>query len=178
VRHRLGLGLALAKGLIELHGGGIGAHSDGAGRGSELVITLPLVEPPRQAQSVSVAMERPPPRARRILIIEDDIDAAQLLAEALRMEGHEVRLARNGTTGLAMAREVKPDVVLCDIGLPGLDGYEVARVLRADESFRSTRLVALTGYAQPEDKERAKEAGFDAHLAKPSPIGDVTSALT
>jgi len=114
---------------------------------------------------------------RRVLIIEDNIDSAQTLAVVLELEGHEVRMARDGNTGLSMARQVKPDVVFCDIGLPGLDGYEVARALRADESLHSTRLIAVSGYAQPEDKERAKEAGFDGYLAKPSPIEEVISLL-
>ena len=174
-RDGLGLGLALAKGLVELQGGGIEARSAGSGLGSEFVVTLPLAKAPPDA--AFAAHGRPSRVTRRVLIIEDNVDAAETLAAALELEGHEVRLARDGHTGLAMARELKPDVVLCDIGLPGLDGYGVARTLRADAAFRSTRLVALTGYAQPEDKQRAKEAGFDLHLAKPSPIGEVTSAL-
>ena len=176
-RGGLGLGLALAKGLIELHGGRIEAHSAGAGRGSEFVVTLPLAEPALQATSAPAVIARTVPAARRVLIVEDNLDAAQTLAEVLELEGHEVRMARDGNTGLAMAREEKPDVVFCDIGLPDLDGYGVARALRADESLRSIRLVAVTGYAQPEDKERAREAGFDAHLAKPSPIEEVISLV-
>ena len=176
-RGGLGLGLALAKGLIELHGGRIEAHSAGAGRGSEFVITLPLAEPALQATSAPAVTARTVRMGRRVLIVEDNLDAAETLAEVLELEGHEVRMARDGTTGLSMAREVKPDVVFCDIGLPDLDGYEVARALRADESLRPIRLVAVTGYAQPEDKERAREAGFDAHLTKPSPIEEVISLI-
>ena len=176
-RGGLGLGLTLAKGLVELHGGSIRARSEGVGKGCEFVVTLPLVEPPALAASEAGHRKRPGSIARRVLIIEDNLDAGQTLAAALELEGYEVRLACDGNTGLAMAREMEPDVVLCDIGLPGLDGYGVARALRADGSLSSTRLVALTGYAQPEDKERAREAGFDAHLAKPSPLDEVTSLL-
>jgi len=175
-RGGLGLGLALAKGLIELHGGSIEAHSDGPGRGSAFTVTLPRVQTPPRVEATPVPT-RLPQLKRKILIIEDNLDAAQTLATALDLEGHEVRIARDGTTGVAMAREMSPDVVLCDIGLPDFDGYAVARALRAEKTLRSTRLIALTGYAQPEDKERAKEAGFDAHLAKPTPIDEVTMAL-
>jgi CheY-like chemotaxis protein len=105
------------------------------------------------------------------------MDAARTLADVLELEGHRVRIARDGNTGIALARELKPDVVFCDIGLPDVDGYEVARTLREDESLHSMRLVALSGYAQPEDKERARESGFDAHLAKPSPMTELLALL-
>jgi two-component system CheB/CheR fusion protein len=111
-------------------------------------------------------------------VIEDNLDAARTLADVLAFEGHEVTVARSGGAGIAIAREQRPDVVVCDLGLPDLDGYEVARILRKDEALRSTRLIALSGYAQPEDIERAKEAGFDAHLPKPAPLDQLDQLLS
>jgi two-component system CheB/CheR fusion protein len=165
-RGGLGLGLALVKALVELHGGSVQAESAGAGRGSELVVTLPLA--PGARPSVE-AVEAPEPRRTvDILVIEDNVDAAESIAHLLELEGHRVHVATDGRSGIAKARELRPEVVLCDIGLPDVDGYEVARELRADAALRGTRLVALTGYTLPEDKERARQAGFEAHLGKPS----------
>jgi PAS domain S-box-containing protein len=175
-RGGLGLGLALVKGLVELHGGTVRLHSDGPDRGAEVVVSVPLsASAPRSAP----AREAPVPgrRALSILVIEDNVDAAQTIAEILSLEGHTVHVATDGTSGLARARELRPDVVLSDIGLPDLDGYEIARRLRGDPAFRGTRLVALSGYAQPEDRRRAREAGFDAHLAKPLGIAEILAAL-
>jgi len=115
---------------------------------------------------------------RRVLLIEDNSDARQSLAEILGLHGHEVHQARDGQEGVAMALALRPDVVLCDIGLPDLDGYQVARTLRADETLRCTRLVALTGHARPEDRRRAVEAGFDAHVAKPPPVDELERLLS
>jgi len=161
----LGLGLALVKGLVQMHGGTVCAQSDGVGKGAQLVVRLPLalqaaaVAQPGQGRAHCVS--------RRVLIIEDNVDAADSLSEVLALENHEVAVAYNGPDGLAKARELKPEVVLCDIGLPGMDGYEVARRFRSDETLRGAFLIALSGYAQPEDLQRAREAGFDEHLAKP-----------
>jgi signal transduction histidine kinase len=160
----LGLGLSLAKGLAEMHGGTIAAASEGLGRGAEFVVSLPLAPPVET--SPGHARPRSPPRS--IVLIEDNVDAAATLAELLALDGHRVEIATAGRTGIELVRSVRPDVVLCDLGLPDLEGYDVARALRADESLRGTRLVALSGYAQPEDRERCREAGFDAHLAKPA----------
>jgi PAS domain S-box-containing protein len=172
----LGLGLALVKGLVELHGGSVQARSEGQGRGSEFVVSLPLALGPGADLEAAPAIA---PRAptRQVLVIEDNVDAGMVLAAVLELNGHLVRVARDGRSGIAMARELKPDVVVCDIGLPDVDGYEVARALRSDEGFRSTRLIAISGYAQPEDKERAKDAGFDAHLAKPASIDELNALL-
>jgi PAS domain S-box-containing protein len=172
----LGLGLALVKGLVELHGGSVRATSEGLERGAELVVTLPLAEPP------SAAAPGPVPSVTtltvaEVLIIEDNVDAAQTMAEVLAFEGHHVTVATDGRSGLERARELKPELILCDIGLPDVDGYEIARRLRADAAFRSTRLVAVSGYAQPEDRRRAKEAGFDAHVSKPASLDELLRAM-
>jgi len=161
----LGLGLALVKGLAEMHGGAASAQSDGIGKGSEFVVRLPLDQTmAAQPQPASAGSWVP---RRRILVIEDHQDAADSLRDALELDGHEVRVAKNGADGVALAGTFQPEVVLCDIGLPQMDGYEVARALRSLESRGRALLVALSGYALPEDVERALDAGFDRHLAKP-----------
>ena len=163
-RGGLGLGLPLVRGLTELHGGSVEARSEGPGRGAEFLVRFPLGA---AAQREISEPGRAPGGPRRVLVIEDNVDAGFTLAEVLALEGHEVRVARDGASGIALARELGPDVVLCDIGLPDLDGYEVARTLRRDDALKGARLVALTGYAQPDDQRRARDAGFDAHLGKP-----------
>jgi PAS domain S-box-containing protein len=160
----LGLGLSLVKSLVEMHGGSVTARSEGTGRGTELVVSLPLAGAEPREQPAGAVTDGPP---REILVIEDNDDAAETLADLLSLGGHRVRVARTGRSGLALARASKPDVILCDVGLPDIDGYELARAVRADPALKETRLVALTGYAQPEDRERARGAGFDAHVAKP-----------
>jgi PAS domain S-box-containing protein len=167
----LGLGLALVKGLVELHGGRVSAASAGPDRGSELVVELPLAAGMEEAAPGPAA--RRPARPRQVLVIEDYADSAQALADALSLGGHQVRVAGTGAEGIALARSLRPEVVLCDIGLPDLDGYAVARALRADGALRSTVLVALSGYAQAVDRHRAAEAGFDAHLPKPASLEDL-----
>jgi two-component system CheB/CheR fusion protein len=164
-RGGLGLGLTLVKGLVEQHGGEVHAESDGPGKGAEFVIQLPLVRAP--SAETSAPTTQPMRGARRVLVIEDNVDAADSLREALMLAQHEVVVAYRGPDGLAKAREFKPDVVLCDIGLPEMDGYQVARAIRADDQLRNVQLIALTGYALPQDLAKAKEAGFDQHLAKP-----------
>jgi PAS domain S-box-containing protein len=166
-RGGLGLGLALVKGLVDLHGGTVHAHSDGPGRGARFTITLPVDEHAIAAHE-SVPSHATADRGCKVLVIEDNKDAGDTLSEAFGLSGHRVVVAYDGETGLAKARTFLPDVVVCDIGLPGqLDGYAVARALRRDARTASALLVALTGYAQPEDQRRALDAGFDVHLAKP-----------
>jgi PAS domain S-box-containing protein len=171
----LGLGLALVKGLVELHGGGVEAHSDGPGKGTTMIVRLPLdraaVATPKPTLTPSV-----PPR-RRVLIIEDDREVREGLRAALEIDDHEVQSARSGAEGLDMARRFRPEVVLCDIGLPGMNGYDVARAFRADPQLSSMFLVALSGYAQASDLARAQEAGFDHHLAKPAPMPKIQEAI-
>jgi PAS domain S-box-containing protein len=171
----LGLGLPLVKGLVEQHGGTVEARSDGPGLGSEFLVRLPLAETGTEEDRKGRAVAGAGPGT--ILVIEDNLDAGETLAEVLQLQGHRVRVARDGRSGLALARETHPDVVLCDIGLPDIDGYEVARELRRDEALRATRLVALSGYAQPEDRQRAREAGFDAHIAKPADVDTLAAVI-
>jgi two-component system CheB/CheR fusion protein len=116
-------------------------------------------------------------RGRRVLVIEDNVDAAESLRDVLELDGHVVAMAFDGADGLAKAREFRPDLVLCDIGLPGIDGYDVARAFRSDVALAAVHLVALSGYAQPEDVKRARQAGFDAHLGKPPSMEALRSAL-
>jgi two-component system CheB/CheR fusion protein len=169
----LGLGLALVKGLVETHGGTIQATSGGKGAGAEFVVRLPLgAAPVRAERSPTIA-----PRARRILLIEDNLDAAESLRLALALEGHDVAVAHDGPQGVERARALVPEVVLCDIGLPSMDGYAVAKALRREPRLRDTLLVALTGYALPEDQRRALEAGFDAHLTKPATVEGVEEVM-
>jgi PAS domain S-box-containing protein len=171
----LGLGLALVKGIVELHGGSVHAHSQGIGRGSEFRVSVPMSQPGAEPEHDRVATTDA--SGKLILIIEDNMDAGESLAEILRMYGHRVHVARDGRTGLALARELRPDVILCDIGLPDLDGYDVARTLRRDEAHRGTRMIALSGYAQPEDRQRARDVGFDAHMAKPPDVDKLMMML-
>jgi two-component system CheB/CheR fusion protein len=171
----LGLGLALVKGIVELHGGTVEARSAGLGAGAEFVVRLPVEIGEALPPEPSRPSSRPPPR--RILVIEDNRDAADSLRDVLELGEHQVEVAYTGPDGLKVAKELKPEVVLCDIGLPGMSGYEVARALRADESLRSAWLVALTGYALPEDERRATEAGFDRHLPKPPSIEQIEELL-
>ncbi len=170
----LGLGLALAKGLVDLHGGEVTAHSAGPGQGAEFVVRLPLA---MEEIAMPQLGERAASGRRRVLIIEDNIDAADSLRDVLELGEHEVAVTYDGPQGIAKARECRPEVVLCDIGLPGIDGYEVARAFRADQALKGTYLVALSGYALPEDLQRAQDAGFDRHVAKPPSLEQLEQIL-
>ena len=165
----LGIGLTIVKRMVEMHGGSVTASSAGPGQGSEFVVRLPLVS----AGGASIPSPAPQPRrgfyggGRRLLIVDDNRDFATSLSALLQEFGHDTRTAHDGETGVAMAREQVPDAVLLDIGLPGMNGYEVARRLRSSEALAGVTLVALSGYGQEEDRRRAREAGFDHYLVKP-----------
>jgi CheY-like chemotaxis protein len=164
-RGGLGLGLALVKGIIALHGGSVVAQSDGAGRGARLVARLPLAAPPPERVRRSDAPRAE--RRHRVLVVDDNVDAAESLAQLAEMFGHEVEVAYDGPSAIRKARAIHPTVILCDIGLPGMSGYDVARSLRNEPVLVQAQLIAVSGYAQPEDRKAAAEAGFDGHLAKP-----------
>jgi signal transduction histidine kinase/ActR/RegA family two-component response regulator len=171
----LGLGLALVKALVEMHGGEVEARCEGPGRGSEFTVRIPVLHGVEAVPEAGPAGPTDVAR-RRVLIIEDNLDAAESLKVGLEMSGHEVAVAHDGEEGLAEARSLRPEVVLCDIGLPGLDGYEVARRIRADPTLHPV-LIAVTGYALPEDQRRAHEAGFDRHFAKPFEFREIEEAV-
>jgi CheY-like chemotaxis protein len=165
----LGIGLTIVKKLTEMHGGRVEASSGGPGKGSEFVLRLPVAAAPEDTR-VSQRPSRAPVRAARrsrVLVVDDNVDAATSLALLLKLDGHDVALAHDGPAALVAARTFNPKVILLDIGLPGMSGYEVARELRRDPAFSETTLIALTGYGQAEDRRRSKTAGFDHHLTKP-----------
>jgi two-component system CheB/CheR fusion protein len=172
----LGLGLALVKGLAELHDGTVSAHNPGPGHGARFVVRLPLEK--RLTTHLSV-VETPPASStsRRVLVIEDNVDSAQTLKEALELNGHRVEVAYTGPEGLQKAHASRPDVVLCDIGLPGMNGFELAKAMRADPDLSSATLIALSGYALPEDVDQARAAGFDLHLAKPPDLVELERSI-
>jgi CheY-like chemotaxis protein/anti-sigma regulatory factor (Ser/Thr protein kinase) len=170
----LGVGLALVRRLAELHGGSVEAHSAGTGKGSSFVLRLPRVNETDMQQVQS------PPRTssrQRILLIEDNEDGREMMAMMLESHDYTVDRAADGTEGLRMAAAQQPDIALVDIGLPGIDGYEVARRMRANPALAKVRLVALTGYGQQEDQRRAIEAGFDTHLVKPVELQHLMEVL-
>jgi CheY-like chemotaxis protein len=162
----LGIGLALVKGLVELHGGYVEAASPGPGQGATFTFSLP-VSAPESADGQPLDGAAPTGPRLKVLIIEDNLDAAESLKRMLELIGHEVHVVYAGPSGIEAARLFHPDVVICDLGLPVLDGFEVARRLRADPATADVRLIALSGYGTPADRERSNRAGFDIHLTKP-----------
>jgi CheY-like chemotaxis protein len=176
----LGLGLTLVRQLVELHGGRVSAYSRGVGHGSTFTVSLPQVAllvpvPPMQPPAAHV--DPVPASTARVLVVDDNGDAAQTMAALMQVMGAEVRVAHEGLTALALAQAFSPNLILLDIGLPGMDGYETARRLRQVPSMHA-RLVALTGYGSPQDREKALAAGFDEHLVKPLSAQGVQSLLT
>ncbi len=173
----LGLGLAIVKNLVALHGGSVSAASDGVGRGSVFTVRLPLLD--RAAQIDTKRSEHPPsvtPTGLRVLIVDDNQDGADMLEEALRTMGHTTRVAYDGPQALSAASEFQPDIALLDIGLPVMDGYEVAQKLR-EMLNGGPELIALTGYGQESDRARARAAGFSALLVKPVEMAKLASLL-
>jgi two-component system CheB/CheR fusion protein len=175
----LGLGLTLVRQLVTLHGGSVHAYSEGLGKGSQFVVHLPLLDDvPALAPQVNAApLGTTAVMGRRIMIVDDNIDAAQSLAMLLEMQGHELRVVHDAREVLAAADQFRPDVAVLDIGLPYIDGYQLARTLRGHAGTAKLVLIALTGYGQPEDVERARVAGFDHHLVKPVEPDAVNSLL-
>jgi signal transduction histidine kinase len=174
----LGIGLTVVKRLVEMHGGTVAAHSAGRGSGSEMVVRLPRTAAPRAlAQEALAAPAANGGKRLRVLVVDDNRDAAESLAAILDLLGHEVRTALDGTQALQAVAELRPQLVLLDIGMPGMDGYEVARVLRAEAGPSAPTLVALTGFGQEEDQRRARAAGFDRHLTKPADLDALRELL-
>ena len=176
-RGGLGIGLFLVKRLAELHGGAVSASSPGPGRGATFTVRLPVVLPPEKAVALRTTAPARGSRSRRILIVEDNPDAREMLHAGLELIGHEVHGAPDGLSGMRLAIEMRPEVALIDIGLPDINGYEVARRLREGNQQGAIRLIALTGYGQPADIERAKAAGFDAHITKPVELDELERVL-
>jgi CheY-like chemotaxis protein len=175
----LGIGLTLVKRLVELHQGRVEAASDGPGRGAIFTVTLPCiaaVEPQRSAPQLA-AQSSSEIYGRRVLVVDDNIDAAESTAAFLRLEGHEVKAVHDGLQALSSLKVFDPHVVVLDIGLPGLDGYAVARQLRSRGDTSHVLLIALTGYGQKEDRARAAEAGFDYHFVKPADPREIQVAI-
>jgi signal transduction histidine kinase/CheY-like chemotaxis protein len=172
----LGLGLSLVQSLVDLHGGRVQAFSDGPGCGSRFVVTLPRL--PNGAAAAEVRQsEAREAKSRRILIVDDNVDAASSLGLVLQLLGHDVQVVHNGAAAITLAEQFLPDVALLDIGMPGMDGYELARRLRATSQLQNIFLVAVTGYGQPDDRRRSHEAGIAAHLVKPLDLGAFQSLL-
>jgi CheY-like chemotaxis protein len=165
----LGIGLTLVRTLTQLHGGVVEARSDGLGKGAEFSVRLPLIAQDRRQgpDENNDLRHQAPSSGRRLLVVDDNTDAAVSLATLLRLQGHEVRVAHDGAAALALASSFLPDMVFLDIGMPQMDGYEVARLLRKQPGLESVVLAALTGWGQEEDRRRTAAAGFDHHLVKP-----------
>jgi CheY-like chemotaxis protein len=177
VQGGLGVGLSLARSIAELHGGLLTAHSEGPGKGSEFVLRLPAAEAPqrREAEPSPVVDQG---FRQRILVVDDNVDAAESLGTMLAYSGHDVRVAHGGVEALSAAHEFSPNVMILDLGMPEMDGYAVARAVRSDPRFASTRLIALSGYGQPEDRRRTADVGFDEHLVKPVEHDVLNAALS
>ena len=175
----LGIGLSLAKKLVDLHGGSLSAHSEGAGEGSTFTVRVPLsvveVEVPED-RSTSVRAKATA-KALRVLVVDDNLDAGDSLALKLSLEGHDTRVARDGSSGLKVAREFHPHVAFLDIGMPGMNGYELAAAIRSAAVGAGSMLVALTGWGAQTDVQRASAAGFDKHLTKPANADDIDRIL-
>jgi CheY-like chemotaxis protein len=176
----LGIGLTLVERLVAMHGGSVSAQSEGLGKGSEFTVRLPLARKATLGAQVPAPLplqEPAPVQKRRVVVVEDNEDVRALMKELLEDMGHEVALATDGLEGVTKVLEVLPDVALVDVGLPGIDGYEVARRVRATQEGNPLCLVALTGYGGADAKAMAREAGFDLHLAKPIHVDDLTRVI-
>jgi CheY-like chemotaxis protein len=177
----LGLGLTLVRSLVEMHGGSVSARSEGLAKGSEFSVRLPLPPETPAALALTSSTKAAVAAARleplHILLVEDNPDIRETLKDLLELHGHRVEEASDGRSAVDMVLSQRPQVALVDIGLPELDGYKVAELVRASAGGANTRLVALTGYGHPEDRKRALEAGFDAHLVKPVSSDELSQIL-
>ena len=168
----MGIGLSMVKRLVELHDGTVAIHSEGAGKGTRVEVRLPMVLAPMPRGAAVGATVKSPPPPRRILVADDNADAAESLAQVLRMMGNEVRTVADGIEVIEQAPGFDPDIVMLDIGMPRLNGYEACRRLREQEGGGELVIIAVTGWGQDEDRARSREAGFDLHLTKPvDPLG-------
>jgi CheY-like chemotaxis protein/two-component sensor histidine kinase len=177
-RDGLGIGLNIVKKLVELHGGTIEARSAGIDQGSEFVIHLPIADQASPDRPTGTVNEVTPLPSRRILVVDDNVDAATSLALLLRSLGHEIQLAHDGLEAIKAAREIKPSIVLLDIGMPKCNGYDAARAIREFDCGHNIVLIALTGWGQEDDIQRSKDAGFDAHLVKPVDLTALMEVLS
>jgi CheY-like chemotaxis protein len=178
----LGIGLSLVSRLLEMHGGRLSATSPGIGLGSTFTVELPVLRTADAGQGADAAaaaagQPAPTPGGRKVLLVDDNVDAMEMMAFLLAEMGYEAHTTADAGNLVQMALEQQPDVIVLDIGLPGIDGYELARMLKRHPQLSSIRLVAHTGYGSPEDRRKAQEAGFDAHLVKPAELEDLEKAL-
>ncbi|WP_162007865.1 hybrid sensor histidine kinase/response regulator [Heliorestis convoluta] len=174
----LGMGLSIVKGIVELHGGRVSVHSLGLGKGSQIKISVPIPQEKENNEEKNTPKIEKSLSPMKIMVIEDIADVAEILCSLLQLLGHTVTSVSDGSQGLEELKKFNPDVVLCDIGLPGMTGFEVAQAIRANPAFKEIFLIALSGYAQEEDKERAMKAGFDLHLAKPVDLDHLEQILS
>jgi CheY-like chemotaxis protein len=177
-RSGLGIGLSLVKGLVDLHGGSVMAESEGAGRGSTFTVRLPVAVTTGVAEGLPVsALDISPGSSRRILVVDDSADNLESMVLLLGLMGHKVWSARDGAEAFALAEVHRPELILLDLGMPRMDGYEACRRIREQPWSREMRIVAVTGWGQKSDRRRTEEAGFDFHLVKPVDAAALTSLL-
>lgn len=173
----LGIGLTLVRRLVELHGGTVTAASEGRGKGSEFTIRLPVVQPTTKTIDPTTVPTTAQAISGRILVVDDSLDTARLTARMLANTGYEVATAHDGQAAIEVARRFRPDAVVLDIGLPGMDGFEVALTLRNDECCQTAVLIAVSGYGEEKSRERAKAAGFNHHLTKPVDLKELIGLI-
>jgi CheY-like chemotaxis protein len=163
----LGIGLTLVKSLVEMHGGSVMAGSQGPGTGSEFVVHLPALRNGPKTTTPTKSLPRVARQSPRVLVVDDSVDTAEGVSKLLKLLGHDVQTAYDGPAAIELARTFKPEIILLDIGLPGMDGYAVVKQLRSEDCCKDALIVAISGYGQEEDVRRSREAGFDQHLVKP-----------